>query len=178
VVQVILVDQYDQEIWFEEKIKAHELGLLHRAFSLFVFNQQWQLLLQRRALDKYHSWWLWTNTVCSHPKPDEDIVQWCKTRMIEEMWFSTDVQEIFAFVYRSDYENWLSEHEYDHVFVWYYDDDPVPNPEEVCEYSWKSLADIRQDMTQDPENYTTWFYKIMINDDYFQTLGDHSLLHW
>ena len=108
--QVILVDEHDNPVWLEEKLSAHELGLLHRAFSIFVFNSQWYLLLQRRAIEKYHSWWLWTNTVCSHPKPDEGIIHWCKIRMIEEMWFSTDVSEIFSFVHLV-LENWNN-----HVF--------------------------------------------------------------
>lgn len=95
--------------------------------------------------------------------------------MIEEMWFTTDVSEIFSFVYRSDYENGLSEHEYDHVFIGYYDDDPIPNPEEVCEFDWKNLDAIKYDMIQYPDHYTTWFYKIIINDEYFNLLKQYSL---
>ena len=118
---------------------------------------------------------MWTNTVCSHPKPDEGIIHWCKIRMIEEMWFSTDVSEIFSFVYRSDYENNLSEHEFDHVFVGYYDQNPVTNPEEVCEFTWRSLEEIRNDIIINPQNYTTWFNKIMLCDDHFGLLKEHSL---
>lgn len=173
--QVILVDEHDNPIWLEEKLRAHELGLLHRAFSIFVFNKDWKLLLQRRALDKYHSWWLWTNTVCSHPKPDEDIIDGCKTRMVEEIWFSVNISEIFSFVYRSDYENWLSEHEFDHVFVGYYDHDPIPNPEEVCEFTWKTLEEIRDDIIINSHHYTTWFTKIMTHQEHFDLLKKHSV---
>lgn len=173
--QVILVDKNDNPVWLEEKLRAHELGLLHRAFSIFIFNSQWQLLLQRRALDKYHSWWLWTNTVCSHPKIDEDIIDGCKIRMIEEMWFATNVLEIFSFVYHSDYENGLSEYEFDHVFIWYYNRDPIPNPEEVCEFAWKTLEKIRDDIINNPQDYTTRFSKIILCKNHFDLLKYHSL---
>jgi len=159
--KVILVDKNDKELGVCDKMEAHEKAKLHRAFSVFVFNSKGDLLLQRRAMCKYHSGGLWTNTVCSHPGPDEDIIFSAKKRLEEEMGFSTDIEKKFSFVYRSDYENGLSEHEFDHVFVGYYDTDPVPNPQEVMEYKWINMNELIIDVKSNPDKFTSWFKIIL-----------------
>ena len=134
--QVILVDEKDKEIGLEEKIKAHKEGKLHRAFSVFVFNQKGEMLLQRRALTKYHSGGLWTNTCCSHPRKGEDVDKAASRRLKEEMGFSCGLKEVFSFIYKTGFDNGLMEHEFDHVFVGAYESEPKINPEEVAEYKW------------------------------------------
>lgn len=158
---VILVDENNNEIGVCEKIKAHKEAKLHRAFSIFIFNSNNELLLQQRALSKYHSGGLWSNTVCSHPKPNQDLIKCVKERLVEEMGFSTDVKEKFSFLYRSDYVNGLSEHEYDHVFIGYYDKNPNPNPEEVMDYKWITIDNLKKDVKNNPEKYTSWFKIIL-----------------
>lgn len=167
---VILVDEYDNEIGVYEKLKAHEEGRLHRAFSIFVFNSRGELLLQRRAIEKYHSGGLWTNTVCSHPHPGEDIIESAKARLMEEMGFRTEVHELFSFLYKSDYENGLTEHEFDHVFIGYYNDAPAPVAEEVMDYKWIILPDLVEDMRDKPDEYTSWFKLILENNEFLETI--------
>lgn len=172
--EVILVDRNDNEIGVCEKIKAHKDGKLHRAFSVFTFNSKEELLIQRRAKEKYHSGGLWTNTVCSHPKPRENLEKGIKQRMIEEMGFSTEVEKIFSFLYKSDYENGLTEHEYDHVFISYYDNTPEPNPEEVMDYDWVKIDDIKKDIKNNPEKYTTWFKIILENEEFLKKIRERE----
>jgi isopentenyl-diphosphate Delta-isomerase len=167
--KVILVDENDQEIGSEEKLKAHVDGKLHRAFSVFIFNSKNELLLQQRALEKYHSGGLWTNTVCSHPAPGEDINASSQKRLMEEMGFTTKTKEIYSFLYKSEFENGLTEHEFDHVFIGSYDSDPIPNPEEVMDFKWISIDDLRIDMERNPSNYTTWFRLIMKNKEFLDS---------
>lgn len=171
--ELILVDEFDNEIWTCEKLKAHKEAKLHRAFSIFIFNSKQELLLQQRAKEKYHSGGLWTNTVCSHPQPNLDIIESAKNRLNEEMWFTTEVKEIFSFLYRSDYENWLSEHEFDHVFVWYYENNPKPNPQEVMNYKLIKIEDIKKDMEKNPNNYTSWFKVIFKNEDLIKKISEN-----
>lgn len=163
---VILVDNQDNQIGVCEKIKAHQEGKLHRAFSIFIFNSKGELLLQQRAKEKYHSGGLWANTVCSHPTPDRDILDSVEDRMKEEMGFSTEVNELFSFIYKSDYKNGLAEHEYDHVFIGNYDDNPIPNPEEVMNYKWMNIKDLQKDIEKNSNSYTSWF-KIILKDKRF-----------
>ena len=125
--KVILVSETDEQLGLMGKMEAHEKGLLHRAFSVFIFNKDGELLLQQRALDKYHSPGLWTNTCCSHQREGETNLQAGKRRLLEEMGFSCELKELFSFVYKAPFDNGLTEHELDHVMVGYYDEDPVIN---------------------------------------------------
>ena len=132
--EVILVDEQDQEIGVMEKMEAHRQGLLHRAFSVFIFNEKGEMLLQQRSLDKYHSGGLWTNACCSHPRPGEDIQRAAQRRLHEELGFVTSIEEIFDFIYKSPFDNGLTEHEFDHVFIGVYDDVIEPNQKEVKDF--------------------------------------------
>ena len=131
---VILVDENDTPIGICEKLEAHKKKLLHRAFSVFIFNDKNELLLQRRAISKYHSGGLWTNTVCSHPAPGEDTISAAHRRLVEEMGFDTEVKEVFTFSYKHEFDNGITENEFDHVIVGKYNNDPISNPEEVEEW--------------------------------------------
>lgn len=155
--EVILVDDQDRPIGTMEKMEAHEKGLLHRAFSIFVFNSDGELLLHQRAFDKYHSGGLWTNTCCSHPRPGESVLEAGQRRLMEEMGMACDLQERFSFVYRSELDQGLIEHELDHVMFGVSDDLPVLNPEEVAAYRYASLEEISEEMTDDPDLFTAWF---------------------
>lgn len=154
---VILVDEHDNEIGVMEKMQAHEEALLHRAFSVFIFNSEGQLMLQQRAMDKYHSPGLWTNTCCSHPKPGEDTKQAAHRRMKEEMGFDCQFEEVFSFLYKARFSNELTEHEVDHVFIGVSDELPIINPEEVASYRMADLETIRKEMNENPEMFTEWF---------------------
>jgi isopentenyl-diphosphate delta-isomerase len=155
--KVILVTEQDEATGTMEKMEAHEKGLLHRAFSVFIFNSRGELLLQRRALNKYHSGGLWTNTCCSHPVPGEDTLDSATKRLEEEMGFTVPLEKVFDFVYRADFSNGLTEHEFDHVYAGEYENEIRANPEEVMDYSYKPLADIRQLLNKHPEQFTPWF---------------------
>jgi isopentenyl-diphosphate delta-isomerase len=154
---VILVDEHDQTIGKEEKMKAHELGILHRAFSVFVFNSQGELLLQQRAKSKYHSGGLWTNTCCSHPRPEEETLAAAHRKLIQEMGFDCELSEAFSFTYKAALDHSLTEHEFDHVLIGKYDSDPVLNPGEADAFKWASLEWIKEDLLKNPDAYTVWF---------------------
>lgn len=155
--KVVVVNEQDVAIGVEDKTRAHLLGVLHRAFSIFVINSAGQLLLQRRALAKYHSRGLWSNTCCGHPRPGESINQASRRRLREEMGFDTDLQSVFQFRYRADLEDGLIENEYDHVLVGTFDGVPEPNPAEVAEYRWADPTTLSHDLEAHPEVYTYWF---------------------
>jgi isopentenyl-diphosphate delta-isomerase len=155
--QVILVDRNDNEIGLMAKMEAHEKGVLHRAFSVFVFNQKGEMMLQRRALSKYHSPGLWSNTCCSHPRKGETALEAAHRRTVEEMGFDCDMKEAFSFIYKADFDNGLTEHEFDHVIIGNYDKEPVINPEEVDSWKWIKLDELKKDMQTNPEKYTVWF---------------------
>lgn len=154
---VILVDENDIQRGTMEKMEAHKKGKLHRAFSIFVFNSKKELLLQRRASDKYHSGGLWTNTCCSHPQPEEDLKDAAHNRLKEEMGFDCDLKNVFHFIYKKEFDNELTEHELDHVFIGYYDKNPQINIKEVMEWKYMPLNEIKQSMKLNPELYTAWF---------------------
>lgn len=155
---VILVDHHNNEIGTEEKIKAHQDGKLHRAFSIFVFNARGEMLIHQRALSKYHTGGLWTNTCCSHPRPGEDTLEAAHRRLQEEMGFDCELEEAFTFIYKVRFEeDNLFEHEFDHVFIGHSDAIPNPNPEEVAAFTWVPIYQLRADMAEHPENYTYWF---------------------
>ncbi|MFA5792045.1 MAG: isopentenyl-diphosphate Delta-isomerase [Candidatus Paceibacterota bacterium] len=153
---IILVDENDNQIGLEEKLKAHQSGNLHRAFSIFVFNNKNELLLQQRALDKYHSGGLWTNTCCSHPRPEEETINAAHRRLQEEMGFNCELIEIFSFKYKAIFNNGLIENEFDHVFIGKYDNEIIPNNEEVNAYKWVDLKWLEKDMKENQEIYTEW----------------------
>lgn len=148
------------------KLKAHKEGVLHEAFSIFIFNNNGELLLQKRNLEKYHSGGLWTNTCCSHPRVGEDINEAVHRRLKEEMGFDSDLKEIFSFKYRADnLIGGLIENELDHVFVGFVDEVVVnPNPEEVAEYKWVMMDELKKDILLFPEKYTEWLKIIMASD--------------
>ena len=158
--EVILVDEKDRKIGLMPKMEAHEKALLHRAFSVFIFNKNNQLMLQQRALDKYHSPGLWTNTCCSHQRDGESNIAAGKRRLEEEMGFSVPLKEKASFIYKAPFDNGLTEHEYDHVMVGYFDGTPKINPDEVADWKWMDMEDIKKDMEQQPELYTAWFHII------------------
>ncbi len=155
--KVVLVDRDDNVLGTMKKMEAHETGILHRAFSIFVFNSKGELLLHQRALSKYHSPGLWTNTCCSHPRLDEDVMENAHQRLVEEMGFDCELTEAFSFLYRADVGQGLTEHEYDHVFIGKYDGEPEINPDEVEDYKYMSMEDLRDDIENHPANYTEWF---------------------
>ena len=153
---VILIDENDNEIGVEEKITAHKKGNLHRAFSIFIFNSKKELLLQKRSDKKYHSPGLWSNTCCSHPQPGKDLKEEAENRLKQEMGISCKLKESFSFIYKIKFENGLTEHEYDHVFIGGYNHDPKPNENEVSDWKWLSLDNLKEDISTNPEKYTYW----------------------
>ena len=154
--EIILVDEKDNQISTGEKMTVHKEGKLHRAFSVFIFNSKDELMLQQRAKIKYHSPGLWTNTCCSHPKPGEKTEDAAKRRLREEMGFSCDLKEAFSFVYKAKFDNGLSEHEFDHVFIGKFDGNPKPDKKEAENWKWISFSELKKDMKRNPDNYTCW----------------------
>lgn len=155
--EVILVDEHDVPTGTMEKMEVHQKALLHRAFSVFIFNEKGEMLLHKRADKKYHSGGLWTNACCSHPKPGEETATAASIRLQEEMGFNTVITKAFDFVYKAPFDNGLTEHEFDHVFIGTYDGDIVPNPEEVSDYCFKTVEEIRNSIQSHPQKYTEWF---------------------
>ncbi|WP_339703232.1 isopentenyl-diphosphate Delta-isomerase [uncultured Marixanthomonas sp.] len=155
--KVVLVNEKDEKIGLMPKMEAHEKALLHRAFSVFVFNDKNELMIQQRALHKYHSPGLWTNTCCSHQRDGENNIDAGKRRLQEEMGFSTDLKETISFIYKAPFDNGLTEHEYDHMLVGKYNDDPNINPDEVAAWKWMSMEAVEKDMKANPSIYTEWF---------------------
>ncbi|WP_029034937.1 isopentenyl-diphosphate Delta-isomerase [Salinimicrobium terrae] len=164
--QVILVNENDEQIGLMPKMEAHEKALLHRAFSVFVFNDRNELMIQQRALGKYHSPGLWTNTCCSHQREGESNIEAGKRRLQEEMGFSTDLKDTISFIYKAPFDNGLTEHEYDHILVGHYNNEPDLNPEEAHAYKWMSLENLKEDMKRNPDIYTEWFK--IIFDKYYK----------
>jgi isopentenyl-diphosphate delta-isomerase len=155
--QMILVNNMDEPIGTMEKMEVHRKGLLHRALSIFIFDNRGKFLLQQRASSKYHSPGLWTNTCCSHPRPGEDVKEAANRRLKEEMGFDTDLKEIFSFIYKAEMENGLIEHEYDHVFAGVFDDVPHPDSKEVKAWGYSSIREVKEKMNRDPDQFTSWF---------------------
>ena len=155
--QVILVDEQDRPIGLMEKQAAHIGPHLHRAFSVFIFNSKGELLLQQRALSKYHSPGLWTNTCCSHPRAGETLEEATSRRLMEEMGMVCPIHEVYTFIYMAPVGQGLTEHEFDHVFIGQSDDIPAINTEEVASWKYMSLDDLSEDLKLHPEHYTVWF---------------------
>jgi len=158
---IIAVDEFDREIGSIEKLEAHYKGVLHRAFSILVFNSSNQLLLQKRSVKKYHSPGLWTNTCCSHPRYGESLEDATYRRLKEEMGFTCGLKEIFSFVYKVEFEDNLFEHEYDHVFIGRYDGQVMPNKDEVDDCKWVDFIEVKNDIKENSELYTYWFRKLV-----------------
>lgn len=159
--EVILVNEEDQPIGQMEKMEAHQKGLLHRAFSVLIFNSKDQVLLQKRASSKYHSGGLWTNTCCSHPRPGETVLDAANRRLMEEMGMTADLTERFHFIYKTDLDNDLVEHELDYVLVGQSDDLPKLNSDEAEDFKYIDLETLKEELKSSPENYTVWFKIIM-----------------
>lgn len=157
---VILVNEMDEAVGTSEKIQAHLQGRLHRAFSIFIFDLQNRLLLQRRADTKYHSGNLWSNSCCSHPRPGEATEVAAHRRLQEEMGFDCEIREVFNFVYCVELDNDLFEHEYTHTFVGVFDGEPNPSALEVAEWKWVQPAFLTSDIAINPGSYTYWFKEL------------------
>lgn len=154
---VVLVDEHNNSLGLMEKIEAHEKALLHRAFSVFIINDQKELLLQQRAAHKYHSPMLWTNTCCSHQRENESNIAAGERRLMEEMGMHVPLKETFHFIYKAPFDNGLTEHELDFVLIGYSNENPNINPEEVNDYRWMSIEAVKNDIQKQPEIYTEWF---------------------
>ena len=155
--EVILVNERDEETGSMEKFEAHRKGLLHRAFSIFIFNSKGEMLLQKRADTKYHSGGLWSNACCSHPRPGEELLMAAMRRLKEEMGFQIPVKKLFEFTYRTEFQNGLIEHEFDHVFTGEYNGLIAVDKHEISDYCYKEIADIRESLKSHPHKYTVWF---------------------
>ena len=154
---VILVDKNDNQVGLMPKLEAHQKGVLHRAFSVFIFNNKYELLLQKRSFSKYHSGGLWTNTCCSHPREDEDILDAANRRLIEEMGIETSLRKVYEFTYKAELDNDLIEHEFDHVFYGVYNEDPSINTDEAEGFKWIDMDSLNEDIKTNGDIYTVWF---------------------
>ena len=161
--QVILVNKQDEKIGLMPKMEAHEKAVLHRAFSVFIFNSKNELMLQQRAAHKYHSPLLWTNTCCSHQRDGESNIEAGTRRLSEEMGFTTALKEVTSFIYKAPFDNGLTEHEFDHVMTGFYEMDPVINKEEVEAWKWMPVEAVKSNIESNPEIYTAWFKIIFKN---------------
>jgi isopentenyl-diphosphate delta-isomerase len=169
---VVLVDEYGHDLFNQdgkvstmEKVEAHRYGLLHRAVSVFIFNDRDELLLQKRAVDKYHSPGKWTNTCCTHPCPGESPLIAAQRRLSEEMGLVATLTEIFTFLYQADVGNSLTENEFDHIFFGVSNQNPTPNPAEVSDWNWVTIEELKQELIRNPEEYSPWlrqcFFKVI-----------------
>lgn len=155
--QVVLVNESDEFLGLMPKLEVHQKGVLHRAFSVFIFNDKNQMMLQQRALTKYHSPGLWTNACCSHQRYQESTMDAAHRRLMEEMGFDTVLDYKGSFIYKADFPNGLKEHEFDHVLMGIYNDEPVLNPDEASDWKWVSLDQLREDLKNSPDSFTPWF---------------------
>ena len=171
--QVILVNENDEPIGLMNKMEAHEKAVLHRAFSVFVLNDNNEVMLQQRAHHKYHSPLLWTNTCCSHQRAGETNIEAGKRRLYEEMGFEVELKELFHFIYKAPFDNGLTEHELDHVMIGYYNGEPIINDDEVESWKWMSIEDVAKDIQLQPEIYTVWFK--IIFDEFYHFLEEHKI---
>ena len=170
---VILVNKNDEPIGLMPKLEAHQKALLHRAFSVFILNDKNEIMLQQRAHQKYHSPLLWTNTCCSHQRDGENNIEAGSRRLFEEMGFKTDLKELFHFIYKAPFDNGLTEHELDHVLIGYFNQNPKINTEEVENWKWMKIEDVKIDIKKQPEIYTIWFQ--IIFDEFYHFLENHKL---
>ncbi len=171
--KVILVNEFDEQIGTMPKMEAHEKAVLHRAFSVFIMNDEGETMLQQRAAHKYHSPLLWTNTCCSHQREDETNINAGKRRLQEEMGFDTELKELFSFIYKAPFDNGLTEHELDHVMMGNYSGVPEINLEEVADWKWMKPEEIKDDISKNSESYTAWF-KIIFEKFYNHLVQNNS----
>lgn len=162
--KVVLVNENDTVIGEEEKMKAHYDGVLHRAFSILIFNNRGEMLLQKRALSKYHSPGLWTNACCSHPQLNESYKAGAEERLLAELGFTVDLKEVHDFIYKAEFDNGLTEHEFDRVFIGTYNGNIAFNPDEVDEIKWIGVETLYEEIDNNPEKYTEWF-KILMGEN-------------
>ena len=155
--QVVLVDEDDIPIGLMEKIKAHQEGKLHRAVSVFIFNSNGEMLLQKRALHKYHSPGLWSNSACTHPKENEETKAAANRRLLEEVGIDSELTHAFSFIYKAHLDKNLIEHELDHVYIGYSDESPKINEDEVCDWQYISTKDLKKDLKEKSHKYSEWF---------------------
>ena len=167
--EIILVNKNDEVIGYSEKLEAHEKGLLHRAFSIFVMNEKQELLLQRRAMHKYHSAGLWANTCCSHPLKGEQTEQTVHKRLQFELGFDCPLEPMFKFIYRAEFANGLTEHELDQVYLGNYAKSPNPNPEEVMDWKWMHIETLQTELKNNPDEYVYWLKAVF--DKFCETLA-------
>ena len=170
---VVLVNQENDVLGTMPKLEAHEKGILHRAFSVFIFNELGEIMLQQRAASKYHSPLLWTNTCCSHQRINEENVAAGMRRLKEEMGFCVDLSELFSFIYQAPFDNGLTEHELDFVLIGHYNGLPEINKEEVEDWKWISLEVLIEDIKNNPDNYTIWFK--IIFDKFYHYILDNNI---
>ena len=162
---VICVDENDTPLGQEEKLRAHQKGLLHRAFSGFVFNDKKELLIQQRSAQKYHNPGIWSNTVCSHPRPGEETLNAVNRRLKEEFGFTADFQEIGHLLYHQTFPNGLTEYEFDHIFIAPYNGDPIrPDLDEIQDWRWIGKGDLQQEIKKSPDSFSFWLREILRND--------------
>ena len=154
---VILVNERDEVMGTADKMEVHRLGLLHRAFSVFIFDEKGRMLLQQRAAQKYHGGLLWTNACCSHPFPGEAVEEAAQRRLSEELGFTTEINKLFHFIYKASVENGLTEHEYDHVFTGTYEGEIKPAKDEVADYCYQEMEEINRALNEHPGKFTSWF---------------------
>ena len=171
--QVILVDESDHQIGLMAKLEAHQKAVLHRAFSVFILNKDNEIMLQQRSHLKYHSPLLWTNTCCSHQRSGETNIEAGTRRLFEEMGFKTELKELFHFIYKASFDNGLTEHELDHVMIGYYDSEPKIDSNEVENWRWLAIEDVKNDIALNPNAYTVWFK--IIFDEFYHFFDEHKL---
>lgn len=171
--EVILVNEHDEAIGLMPKLEAHQKAILHRAFSVFILNDKNEIMLQQRAHLKYHSPLLWTNTCCSHQRNGETNIEAGSRRLFEEMGFRTELKELFHFIYKAPFDNGLTEHELDHVMIGYFNGNPAINCEEVEDWKWMKIDDVKSDMIENPDRYTVWFK--IIFDEFYHYLEAHAI---
>jgi len=167
---ILIVDEQDRETGYMEKMEVHKKGVLHRAFSVMIFNNQGELLLQKRAKNKYHSPGLWTNSCCSHQREGETLNEAVSRRVKEELGISCECKEVFKFKYKAEFDNGLIEHEIDHVFIGNYNGNVFPNQDEVEDVCWVSLDKLNREINENPECFTYWF-KILMMQEKMQLIG-------
>jgi len=155
--QVVLVNKNDKEIGYMDKLKAHQKGILHRAISVFIFNSNGKMLIQRRALDKYHTPGIWSNTACSHPRENEKTIDAASRRLYEEMGMNVELEFGFSFLYRAEFSNGLIEHELDHVFIGFSDLNPIINRDEVCDFKYVDEQEIEALLKENSNSFSPWF---------------------
>lgn len=169
--EVILVDENDNSVGTMEKMEAHRKGVLHRAFSILIFNSNGDMLIQKRASSKYHSGGLWTNACCSHPLPNEPVEAATRRRLKFEMGIDLSPDYAYKFIYRTELDKDLIEHELDHVFTGTFDGVPDVNPEEVEDWKYIPVGDLRREINLFPEQFTCWFRMIVNHDEFSRLLA-------